>query len=226
MAWCTSSTGSSSPDPERSAPIDERIGVARPTLHDVVSSARDADAAPEAAVNPDPLLAKVAAGDRSAAAACIDRYGPVIFATARRMLSTSAEAEDAVQDVFVALWQAAETYDPTRGSEPVFVMTLARRRIIDRLRRAGRRPREVRLEDSPVRGVELPLDRGVEAARTVEALRNLSDARREVVQLCVVEGWSHAEAAQRTGLPLGTVKSHLKRALAQLRNILTKGGEA
>lgn len=200
--------------------------MARPTLHDVVSPARDADAAPEAAVTPDPLLPKVAAGDRGAAAACIDRYGPVIFAAARRMLSTSAEAEDAVQDVFVALWQAAETYDTGRGSEPVFVMTLARRRIIDRLRRAGRRPREVRLEDSPVRGVELPLDRGVEAARTVEALRTLPDARREVVQLCVVEGWSHAEAAERTGLPLGTVKSHLKRALAQLRHVLTKGGEA
>ncbi|MEM6295656.1 MAG: sigma-70 family RNA polymerase sigma factor, partial [Myxococcota bacterium] len=160
----------------------------------MASHARDAGSSREAPVTPEPLLPDVAAGRPGAVAACVDRYGGLLWTVARRMLATSAEAEDAVQEIFLAMWQAAPRYTPARGSESVFVMTLARRRIIDRLRKAGRRPREVRLDDAPP-AVDLALERGVEAARTVDALARLPEQRRDIVRLCVVEGWSHAEGA-------------------------------
>ncbi|MCH9686229.1 MAG: sigma-70 family RNA polymerase sigma factor [Deltaproteobacteria bacterium] len=169
----------------------------------------------------EPILPEVAAGSPGAVSACIGRYGNLLWTVARRMLPTAAEAEDAVQEIFVELWRCAPGFSPHRGSESVFVMTLARRRLIDRLRRAGRRPREVRLEEAPVRSSEAALERGLDAARTAVLLESLPAERRRVLRLCVVEGWSHAEAARITGLPLGTVKSHVQRGLAQVRRALT-----
>lgn len=188
----------------------------------VSARARPAD------VVPAPLLPEVADGRPGAVSDCIDRYGGLLWAAARRMLPTAAEAEDAVQEIFVELWRAAPTFCATRGSEHVFVMTLARRRLIDRLRRAGRRPREVRLEeDLHDRASEATsLERGVDAARTATLLQALPEARRRVLRLCVLEGWSHAEAARITGMPIGTIKSHVQRGLAEVRRALHADPEA
>lgn len=179
-------------------------------------------------VGPTPLLPEVADGRPGAVSDCIDRYGGLLWTAARRMLPTATEAEDAVQEIFVELWRAAPTFSPARGSEHVFVMTLARRRLIDRLRRAGRRPREVRLEedehDRPSGAASL--ERGLEAARTAALLQALPEARRRVLRLCVLEGWSHAEAAKITGMPIGTVKSHVQRGLAAVRRALHADQEA
>ena len=86
------------------------------------------------------LLQRVQAGDAGALQACIDRYGGLIWSLALRLSPNYQDAEDATQEIFLDLWRNAGRYRPERGSEQVFVTVLARRRLIDRLRRSGRRP--------------------------------------------------------------------------------------
>src|SRR5512145_3131135 len=81
------------------------------------------------------ILERVARGDSKAVRECIDEFGGLVWAIARRMARTRADAEDAVQEIFVDVWKSAGRYDPSQGSEKVFVTTIARRRLIDRLRR-------------------------------------------------------------------------------------------
>ena len=81
------------------------------------------------------ILARVASGDANAVRECIDEFGGLVWAIARRMARTRADAEDAVQEIFIDVWKSAGRFDPAQGSEKVFVSTIARRRLIDRLRR-------------------------------------------------------------------------------------------
>lgn len=173
----------------------------------------------DARQTPAPVLPGVAAGDRRAVARCLERYGGLVYALAKRTLPP-AEAEEAVQEIFVELWQLAARFDPTRGSEQAFVVTLARRRLIDRIRRRGRRPKEVRLVAEAEPHSQTSPDRGLAAQRAAEALTRLPDPRGRILQMALVEGWSHAEIADLLGLPLGTVKSHARRGLAQIRREL------
>ena len=91
------------------------------------------------------LLARVARGDEDAVSACMDRFGGLVWSLARRYLRNDAEAADAVQEIFIELWQNAKRYDPERGSEETFVAVLTRRRLIDRLRKLKRQPRAASL---------------------------------------------------------------------------------
>jgi RNA polymerase sigma-70 factor (ECF subfamily) len=98
----------------------------------------------------DPILPLVANGDRKAVSLCIRRYGPLVWSIARRMSPTPSDAEDAVQEIFLDIWRHAGRFDRTLGSEKVFVATLARRRLIDRLRSMRTRlSTETPLDDIP-----------------------------------------------------------------------------
>ena len=126
------------------------------------------------------------------------------------------------QDIFVELWRSAERFDPDRAPDRGFVAMIARRRLIDRRRRTERRP--VTVPMTPVRDAvtdehERTLGR-VQAGPAVEALATLSEERRAWIVMAVVEGFSHSEIADRTGTPLGTVKSGIRRGLAELRGLL------
>ena len=87
----------------------------------------------------DSILQRVAAGDTEAVAACIDRFGGLVWSLARRFLDRPTEAEDAVQEIFIELWKSASRFDPSIASETTFVAMIARRRLIDRQRKLGRR---------------------------------------------------------------------------------------
>jgi RNA polymerase sigma-70 factor (ECF subfamily) len=97
----------------------------------------------------DCVLPRIAAGDPGAASDCLARYGGLVWSLARRFLSNVADAEDAMQDVFIELWKNAGRYDPSRASEPTYVTMIARRRLIDRKRKAGRAPPAQPLPDEP-----------------------------------------------------------------------------
>lgn len=168
-----------------------------------------------------PLL-RLGRNEPGAVEACVDAYGPLIQGLARRLMPEGSDLDDAVQDVFVALWKSAARFDPDRASDRGFVAMLARRRIIDRLRREERRPTTVAL--TPGRDVvtdehERTLGR-IQAGPALEALRTLSEDRRSWIVMSVVEGYSHSEIADRTGTPLGTVKSGIRRGLAEMRGWL------
>jgi RNA polymerase sigma factor (sigma-70 family) len=171
---------------------------------------------------PEQLLARVAAGDRDAMRQCIDAYGPLVWAIAFRILRNEAEAEDAVQDAFIALWKNADRFDPARATEKVFVAMIARRRIIDRRRSLARAPRLGTEEElnAQASSDHLRLERASEAREAAEALLGLPEDRLKVIRLAVFDGLTHDEIAATTGIPLGTVKSHVKRGLATVRDVL------
>ena len=122
------------------------------------------------------------------------------------------------------LWRSAKSYDRELGSELTFVVTLARRKVIDRLRALGRRPTLTSLPDeSHLAGNEDPAadsERADDIRQAREALQQLRSEEREVLTLTLVDGLSQSEVAQRTRMPLGTVKTHARRGLIRLRNLL------
>jgi RNA polymerase sigma-70 factor (ECF subfamily) len=176
------------------------------------------------------ILARIAAGDGDAVQACLDRYGGLVWSLARRFCYTQAEAEDAVQEIFLDVWRSAARYDERVASEPTFVAMIARRRLIDRRRRAGREidarllsPETDRADGGsrrPAESVEIS-EEAAAAARALEALR---PEQQRVLRLSIYQGLSHEKIAEATGLPLGTVKTHVRRGLIRIREMLQAGG--
>lgn len=173
------------------------------------------------------LLPRIAEGDQSAVEACLDRYGGLVWSLARRMCPTRDEAEDAVQEIFIEVWKNAGRFDASIASEVTFIAVIARRRLIDRRRKASRRPDESSLIEETVRdsggnpandGIELGEE--VEVAR--EVLSELSEEQQRVLQLSIFYGQSHEKIARSTGLPLGTVKTHARRGLIRVRDLLAQ----
>lgn len=130
------------------------------------------------------------------------------------MLRHPHDAEDAVQDIFLEIWRHAGRFDPAQGSETTFVATIARRRLLDRLRRNQVRPPAMTLEDPGVlpSPAEAPAQLRDEVARARAAMQ-LRPEQREVLELSLGQGRSHQEIAAAVGIPLGTVKSHARRGL-------------
>lgn len=172
------------------------------------------------------ILERIATGDRTAVQDCIDQYGGLVWSLARRMISKSDDAEDAVQEIFLDIWKNAERFDPARANEVTFVAMIARRRIIDRIRSDNRRIQTHSIEDMTA---ELPARSGedlqisVEAAEAGTAFRSLKVEQRQVLQLSILYGMSHQEIADATGMPLGTVKTHARRGIIQARENLGLG---
>lgn len=168
------------------------------------------------------LLPQIARGDRAAVSECIRRYAPLVLAMSRRILGNSGEAEDAVQEIMIELWRTAARYDPTRAGERTFVVMVARRRLIDR-RRAKRAPVESFDQMDPDQMstmLDTPFDESGDAMKAVRAIDKLPEDKKKVLRLSVVDGLSHDEISQTTGIPLGTVKSHLRRALTSVRELM------
>jgi len=172
-------------------------------------------------------LARVASGDVRAVRDCIEEYGGLVWSLARRMLRDEAECEDAVQDAFVALWTSADRFDPDRASDRGFVAMITRRRLIDRIRKKGRRPDTIGFPE----GFEVPTDEHrrtearAESGHVLDALETLPEDRRQFIIMSVVHGMSHGQIAEETGVPLGTIKSGIRRGLMALRSELTGEGK-
>lgn len=178
----------------------------------------------DSAPPPPPLLPRVAAGDPAAVRDCVGRYGGLVLALAKRFLGNATDAEDATQEVFIDLWKSAARFDPTYGSEVTFVTTITRRRLIDRQRRAGRQPVSQPLPEAvPERAGGSPfadVDSRDDVTRARLALQGLRPDEREVILLAVEQGLTHEQIAARTGLPVGTVKTHIRRGLMKVREQL------
>jgi RNA polymerase sigma-70 factor (ECF subfamily) len=170
------------------------------------------------------LLERIAAGDSAAVKECMDAYGNLIWSLARRFCASAADAEDAAQEIFVEIWKSAARYDPAMGSEAVFLTTIARRRLIDRVRAKTRRPAtEEYNEELPPAGTRDDLDLGAQAAEVSiaeRALAQLGPAEREILLMGIVDGMTHSEIATATGKPLGTVKTSMRRGLIKVRAML------
>jgi RNA polymerase sigma-70 factor (ECF subfamily) len=175
------------------------------------------------------LLQRVAAGEPAAVEACIDCYGGLIWSLARKLVGAHADAEDAVQEVFIDLWKSADRFDPNVASEPTFVAMIARRRLIDSNRRRLRRPDQG--QPVPIEDVDVPsggqesdsAELADESSRAAAAIRELRPEQQEILRLSIYEGWSHQRIADHLQVPLGTVKTHVRRGLIRVRELIQGG---
>lgn len=170
------------------------------------------------------LSLRFAAGDPAALEAMYAEHGALVHSFCRRSLDP-ARAADATQDVFLAAWRSRDRYRPEAGSLTGWLLGIARFKVIDILRADGRQPTLV----ADPQGGEQVFDRTVDEAAVTgiaermlvaEALDGLSERAREMVRLSFFEDLTHAQIAERTDVPLGTVKSDIRRGLEQMRRHL------
>ncbi len=171
------------------------------------------------------ILKRIASGDKTAVQECLDTYGGLVWSLARRMSPNSNDAEDAVQEIFIDVWKNAGRFDETQSSETTFVAMIARRRLIDRLRKDNRQPFIDSLDDildEPENG-DQSIQVYVEAKEAAEAMKNLRPEERQILHLSIVQGFSHQEISDALDIPLGTVKTHARRGLIKVREVLGAG---
>lgn len=172
----------------------------------------------------DNILQRVAAGEAAAVDDCLRQYGGLVWSLARRFTSDHAEAEDAVQDVFIDVWRSAGRFDANVGSEATFITMIARRRLIDRHRKRTRQVETATLVEETVSGgssAEQQIEIADDAARAREALGQLRAEERQVLEMSIYQGLSQSKIAEATEMPLGTVKTHARRGLIRLRKMLS-----
>jgi len=177
------------------------------------------------------LLQRAGRGDARAFDQLYDRMAPRLFGLLRQMLHDEREAEDILQDGFVLLWERASTYDPDRSKAFTWAVLLFRHKAIDRMRMLGRRNR---LVDSAVleqttlgESAHVGADEEVQASErgvvVREALGELPKDQRQLIEFAFLKGLTHHVIAESLGMPLGTVKTNIRRGLMRLRDLL-KGG--
>lgn len=168
-------------------------------------------------------MARVAAGDVEALTELYDRYGPVAYGFALRLLRDHHLAEECVQDAFVALWRRADRFDPSRAKLTTWLLTVVRNRAVEVLRASAARPADLRAEvehdETEAGPAELVAD-AERAGRVAEALAALPEPQLAAVRLAYFEGLSHAEIADRLDVPVGTVKSRIRLGLERLRPLV------
>lgn len=169
----------------------------------------------------DQLDQRFAAGDPDALRLAYDAHGSMIYTYCVRKVG-SDRAPDVTQEVFVAAWRAQERFDPTKGGLAPWLMGIAKYRCVDALRQAGRRSVEQPASetllaepgDAATHGV---VDRVADRMLLAEALDSLDERARRCLELAYYHQLTHTEVAAATGVPLGTVKSDIRRGLARLR---------
>jgi RNA polymerase sigma-70 factor (ECF subfamily) len=178
------------------------------------------------AFDPDEALRRCAKGDRAALRALYEHEGPRMVGVAMRIVRRRALADEAVQDAFVQIWRRAETYDPALGSALTWIYAIVRHRALNILRDEARTEQLPEVETaSEEEGAEhedpeamvLRLADGTALRRCLE---RLEPRRREAIVLAYVHGLTHAELAGRLQVPLGTMKSWIRRGLGSLRECL------
>jgi len=168
------------------------------------------------------LLGRVAGGDQAAFARLYDLLSPRAFGLILRVLVDRAQSEEVLQEVFLEVWQSASRFAPNRGQGRSWVLTIAHRRAVDRVRssqassdrdvRAGFRDLDVAHD-----GVSEQAELRIEGEKVAAAMSSLPDAQREALTLAYYGGYSQSEIAALVGSPLGTIKTRMRDGLSRLR---------
>ncbi|MEV6117218.1 sigma-70 family RNA polymerase sigma factor [Streptomyces sp. NPDC052109] len=177
----------------------------------------------------DELLVLVAGGDQRAFEELYALVSGPVFGLVRRVVRDPAQSEEVAQEVLLETWRSATRYDPGRGSALSWILTLAHRRAVDRVRSARaageREQREaLRAGEPAFDQVAEEVEAGMEREWVRRCLRRLTDLQRQSVTLAYYDGYTYREVAERLSLPLGTVKTRMRDGLTRLRECL--GGNA
>ncbi|HWU29728.1 MAG TPA: ECF RNA polymerase sigma factor SigK [Microbacterium sp.] len=171
------------------------------------------------------LLVRVAAGDQRAFAELYDLLSPRVFALILRVVVNRSQSEEVLQEVFLEIWQSAGRFAPNRGQGRSWVLTIAHRRAVDRVRASqSSSDRDVRVGvrdlDAARDVVEEAVEAQIEGERVVAALSALPEAQQEALILAYYGGYSQTEISALTGTPLGTIKTRMRDGLTRLRSEL------
>jgi RNA polymerase sigma-70 factor (ECF subfamily) len=201
-------------------PDSGRLG--RVTAIRTSAGSPEPDVPPE---TPEALLVLVARGDRAAFERLYDRYVDAVYGLVRRVLRDPAQSEEVTQEVLVDLWRSAASFDSERGSASAWIMTIAHRKAVDRVRSAQASTlRDVRVaqlgEERPYDVVAETVEHRMETEQVVRALKDLTDLQREAVTLAYYGGYTHVQIADLLGVPLGTVKTRIRDGLIRMRDRL------
>ncbi len=182
---------------------------------------RDADI--DAPANPQDLLARVATGDQGAFAELYDQLAPRVLGLTRRLLRDHSQAEEVAQEVFLEIWQSAPRFDPNKGGASTWILTMAHRRAVDRIRASqASRDRDVRVGirdwDPDYDNVSESVEIRIENERVKRAMSRLTELQRQAVTLAYYGGYSHSEVAELLRVPIGTVKTRLRDGMIRLRD--------
>ena len=209
--------GAAGPDPSASAlfPFAALSGMHEPMNRGATDSPGGDDLAS--------ILEAVARGDRKAFAQLYDRTSGKLYGICLRLLGNESEAEDVLQDVYVTVWQKAERFDRGRASPITWLAVLARNKGIDRLRRRSTRSEPIEAAYEVEDEAPLPFEQvrtKQEAGRLSHCLDQLDERPRAMIRAAFLDGATYPELAEREGVPLGTMKSWIRRAMQRLRGCL------
>lgn len=185
---------------------------------------QQAEAQAFAAVN-NALLEQVSQGSKQAFSELYDNMSPRIHGLVLRIIKDAAQAEEVTQEVFLEIWQIAPQYNPTKGSAASWMLTIAHRRTVDRVRSAeSARQRDVKIgirdyADS-YDDVADTVDTHMQTEKVTQALNRLTAIQKETVVLAYYKGYSHKEIAESLSIPVGTVKTRLRDGMIRLRDEL------
>ncbi|MDG2296753.1 MAG: sigma-70 family RNA polymerase sigma factor [Gammaproteobacteria bacterium] len=171
--------------------------------------------------NTDSILKLIAKGEDRAFNLLIEKYGNLVWSIGRKFLYKESDVEDAVQEVFIAIWKAAEKFDHTKASEVTFISMIARRRFIDYLRKVSKHRNLQSIDED--NGQELfkesILNESTDLQLIKDAIGTLEIEDQELLKLSIYQGYSHSEIAKLLNIPLGTVKTRIRRNLIKLKGL-------
>jgi len=165
----------------------------------------------------------VARGDATAFDAVFEQVGPSVFGVVKRVIRDPAQSEEVTQEVMLELWRTAAKFDAGRGSATAWVMTLAHRRAVDRVRsvqKESERERRTAAAEVPYDEVLEAVESSLERERVRRCLNSLTEVQRESVTLAYYRGYTYGQVASLLGVPTGTVKTRMRDALIRLRDCL------
>jgi RNA polymerase sigma factor (sigma-70 family) len=172
-----------------------------------------------------PVLRSIAAGDRAALSVLYARTSAKLYGICARVLHNEADAEDVLQDVYVTVWQKAGRFDSDKASPITWLAVMARNKAIDRLRRRRLPTDDIDLAsdiaDDSASAFEL-VEQGQEQARLAGCLDELDERQRTMIRAAFLDGASYPELAAREAVPLGTMKSWIRRGLQRLKGCLER----
>ena len=170
----------------------------------------------------DSILARIAAGEDGSFELLIEKYGNLVWSIGKKFLYRQSDVEDAVQEVFIAIWKSADKFDSSKAKEITFVSMIARRRFIDHLRKISKH-KNLESIDEDNSGHQLYkesiLNESTDLQLIKNAIKNLDIDDQELLKLSIYQGYSHSEISKLLNLPLGTVKTKIRRNLIKLKEI-------